>query len=151
MNQDFDPLEKIVHGELNRLAPIKAPPELSRAVLDRIRAGPPLAWWQQSIWNWPPLARGAFLFVAIMLVLCVSGGSWVVGPEVETSLQGTADKFSGLGALWSVVLAIGSWLMTVWQHSLQPSLPYLVGAVIAAYVLCLALGTAVVRYAVRHS
>jgi hypothetical protein len=151
MSQDFDPLEKAVGGELKRLAPIKAPHDLSRNVLAQIRAAPAPAWWQQSIWSWPSPARVAFLFIAVMLMLMASGGGWVASPEVQSSWQGTAEKLSAFSALWTAVLTIGSWLLALWERSLQPWLPLIIAVAATAYLACLGLGTAVVRYVSRQT
>ena len=151
MNRDFDPLEKIVANELGKLAPLQAPAGLSRAVLERLRAGPQLYWWQQSIWNWPPLARAAFLFVGLALLLTVCGGSWVAGADVEASLQGAEQKLSAVATLGNALVTVTTFFATVWQRAFQPWLPYIFGVAALAYVVCLALGTAVARYAFRSS
>ena len=150
MSQDFDPLEKIVGGELRRLAPIKAPEALSLNVLAQIRASPELAWWQQSIWSWPPLARATFLFVGLSLMILVSGGGFV-SPEVQWSWEGTTEKLNAFSPLWTALLGVGGWLLTIWEHSIQPWLPHIIGVAVTAYLLCLGLGTAVVRYVSRQA
>ena len=151
MNQDTDPLAKIVGAELRKLSPLKAPASLAENVLGRVRAMPEPAWWQQSIWSWPPLARGVFLIVAFSLLLLVSGGTWVASPELEGSWQTTASKLGGFSTLWAAVLSVLNWLLVLWDRAVQPLLPYLLTVVAVAYLLCLALGTAVVRLAYRHS
>jgi hypothetical protein len=151
MSQDFDPLEKVIGEELRKLAPIKAPAALSQNVLAQIRAAPSLPWWEQSIWSWPPLARATFLFIALALMLTVLGGSWVATPEVQSSFQGTAEKLSAFSALLTALSAIGGWLLTLWERSLLPWLPYIIAVAATAYLLCLGLGTAVVRYVSRQT
>ena len=149
-DSDFEPLEKIVGQGLRTLTPLKAPPGFSSSVLNKIREGPELAWWQQSIWCWPPLARAAFLFAALMVLLVVSGGGWFATPDAQ-SWSGAADKLGEVSALGTIAMTVGGWLVTLWERSFQPWLPYLLGGAAVAYLLCLGLGTAVVRYAFRHS
>jgi len=150
MSQDFDPLEKVVGGELRKLAPIKATESLSFNVLAQIRAGPQLAWWQQSIWSWPPLARATFLFIALSIMLLVSGGGFVASPEVQLSWDGAAERLSAFSPLWTALMAVAGWLLTVWERSILPWLPHIIGVAVTAYLLCLGLGTAVVRYVSRQ-
>ena len=150
MSQDFEPLEKVVGSELRRLLAIKAPDSLSLNVLAQIRAGEELPWWQQSIWSWPPLARATFLFIALSLMILVSGGGYVASPEVQWSWDGVTGSLGAFSPLWTAAVALGGWLLTVWERSLLPWLPYIVATAVTAYLFCLGLGTAVVRYVSRQ-
>lgn len=151
MNQDFDPLERIVGEELRRLPALKAPVSLSKTVLDKVRSGPQLAWWQQSIWSWPSPARIGFLLSATLLFVLASGGNWFAGAGVQSSWQTGAQKLSALTALWNGLMVLLGSLAGIWEISIVPWLLQIGIAATCIYLFCVGLGTAFVRYTLKQS
>jgi hypothetical protein len=151
MNRDFDPLERIVGQELRELPPLKAPASLSKSVLAKIHAAPQVPWWQQSVWSWPMPARIAFLIIATTLFLLACGGNWFAAEDAQNSWRVGAQKLSTLATLGNGLMVLLGSLGAIWQTYVAPWVPYIAGAAAAAYLFCLGVGTAFVRYTLKQS
>jgi hypothetical protein len=148
MSIEPDPkLERLIHRELRSLPDRPAPESLLPRVMAAIRERQSLPWWARPWTSWP---RGAQM-VSFLLLLGVLGGlgwgwptAWeAVGP-VET--VGIPDRLlSPLGTLWQGIVTLGGEAMAYLNAEGRPLLLMIGCVVLALYLFCVGLGTALVR------
>jgi len=133
--------ERELDKRLKGLPPLKAPPALLSAVMNRVEARTRWAWWT---WSWgaraaslPVLAAGAgsIAFVAGRLLSLLTRASWAAGPRALNALVAAHSGVSmALGrAFWEVLAAFGQPLL------IPAGLAYLIcaGAAVAVWQLSL--------------
>jgi hypothetical protein len=145
MKAKFDPtLEQLIHQELKKLPPVKAPTTLAARVLAAVRARKALPWWQQSFWHWPVLAKAAFLLFAALIVLSLTGGTWFAG-EVASTSSGVAKGFMNFVNPLATAMAV------MWRSFLQTLVIWGLGAAAMLYFFCVGAGTLFVRVAYKRA
>jgi hypothetical protein len=155
MNSDY---EKRLEAEIARA--IKALPELDapRTLLPRILAAvekrAASRWYRRSWQEWPPIWR-AFTLVGLLAAfagLCLAG--WELQQLRGWSLlaQEAGDLFSGIGAVYNALNVLGGAVVLVLKQFGTSTVVLCVAAAGLSYALCVAVGTACVRFAfVRHT
>jgi hypothetical protein len=142
-------LEALVDRELKALPPLTAPPNLAPRILAAIAARAEAPWYRRPWQTWPlALQAPSFaLLLALFGTLCF--GSWRFF-QSET-VAATTGKVGGILSVFDLVLrtlgALRDAGLQVIQHV---GSGYVIGfalVVLTAYALCLALGTACVRFA----
>jgi hypothetical protein len=152
MKPEFDPqLEAILDAELKKLPPIPAPPSLLSNVMSAIAARDRLPWWQRAWWDWPLVAKAAFLLIALAIAGAFSGGGAVLDEGVANYSQHVAGRFGPLTGLWETVLTILNVLWSLVEKIGRPVLLYAATAICLLYLSCLGLGTVCVRYALKRA
>jgi len=137
-------LERLIHQELRKLPPVKAPEALSARVLATVRARRSLPWWQTSIWQWPSYARTAFLIALAIAVAVITGSPWWAG-EVAASYSGPLAQTTQL------IGSLGNAFVVLWKTLLQNVVLFGLAFTAMLYLFCLGAGTVFVRLAVRRS
>jgi hypothetical protein len=151
MNSESDPkLASQIDAALKSMPLSQAPPSLLPAVLARIEARSRQPWWRLSWWNWPMPARAAFAGLAVILAAVLSGGGFALSEKTVTYSKSWTDHLvmadfqpAFVDPLWKA----GHLVCT----EMLPLLHY--GAIAAGvlYLICLGLGTACFRFAVKHA
>lgn len=137
-------LERLIHQELRKLPPVKAPEGLPARVLLAVRARQAWPWWQQSIWHWPNFARTTFMILLSIAVAAMTSSTWwatEVASNFAPNLAPATQMFSTLGNAMAVL----------WKTVLQNVMLYGLAVVAMLYLFCLGAGTMFVRLAVRRS
>ncbi len=153
MNQEPDPqLERWTHGNLRRLPELSAPPSLLPRVLAALQAEARLPWWRQSWWRWPLAAKVAALavFLASATALSFLGAS--IQPAADSLSTALDERLGIISHLWIALAALGGALETL-LLSLAGN-PWVLAAgagCTALYLLSIAAGTVLVRYASREA
>ena len=137
-------LERIIHQELRKLPPVKAPDVLSARVLASVRARQSLPWWQQSIWNWPNGARTAFMVALAVVVAVITGSTWWAPDIAAKGADVFSESAQGLQPFSNAFFAL-------WRTILQNVLVFGLAFCAVLYLLCLGAGTMFFRFAVRRS
>ena len=152
MKPKFDPtLERLIHQELQKLPPVKAPTTLTARVLAAVRARKALPWWQQSFWHWPMSAKAAFFIFAGLVLLSLTGGTWFAG-EVASGYSGLADKSLSLArGLVDFLNPLGTAMAVMWRSFLQTVVIWGLGAAATLYFICVGAGTLFVRVAYKRA
>jgi hypothetical protein len=145
MQPEIDPnLERVIHQELRKLPPLKAPDMLLGRVLVGVRRERALPWWRKSIWQWPNGVRTAFLIVLAVMVTAIMSSTWWAGDVAARGadvLHESARPFMPLGNAFFVL----------WRTLLQNVVLFGLAFCGLLYLLCLGAGTMFVRFAVRRS
>jgi hypothetical protein len=145
MQPEIDPnLERVIHEELRKLPPVKAPEALSARVLATVREQQALPWWHKSIWQWPQAMRTAFLVILAIMVAAMTGSTWWAGDVAAKGVNAFTESTQGL-------MPLGNAFLVVWKvvlHNIALSLLIFSGML---YLFCLGAGTMFVRFAVRRS
>lgn len=137
-------LERLIHQELRKLPPVKAPETLSARVLAAVRERQSLPWWQTSIWYWPSYARAVFLIALAVMVAVISGSPWWAG-EVAANYSGPLTQTT------QVLGSLGNAFLVLWKTLLQNVVLFGLAFTGMLYLFCLGAGTVFVRLAVRRS
>jgi hypothetical protein len=151
MNVEPDPkLAAQVDQALKRLPDLKAPSSLLRHVLSAIEAQSALPWWRRSWWNWPMSAKAAFAVVTTVLAALLSGGGYVLSEGATVYSKQWTDRLPAadlqapsFDSLWNAVHLLA--------QSFQPLFHYAAFAGVLLYLVCIGLGTACFRFAVKHA
>lgn len=142
-------LEALVDRELKSLPPLPAPPSLAPRILATIATRVETPWYRRPWTTWPLAMR----VPSFALLLALFGGLCFGGWKLfqTNALTVTTTKVSGVFSVVDLTLRILAVLreaaLQVVQHA---GSVYVIGfAVMAflAYALCLALGSACVRFA----
>jgi len=137
-------LERVIHHELRRLPPVKAPEALAARVLASVQAHRDLPWWQQSIWHWPAYVRTAFLIVLAVGFTVITSSTWWAGA--------VAANYSGVFSPVTQLLGtLGNAFLVLWKTLLQNVVLFGLAFTAMLYLFCLGAGTMFVRLAVRRS
>ena len=145
-NPDPDPnLEAWAWAELKKLPPVPAPATLLPRVLQRLEARARRYWWLRVWWDWPLAAKVASLMLGIALAGSLGGGGLLVDERVAAYAGDITERFTPLAGLWDIATALGRAAVQVWAAVAQPVILTGLALGTVLYLLCLGLGTAVVR------
>lgn len=145
--------EKELHRELEALPELQAPSTLIPAVMDRITAAAPVAWYQASWWQWPLAVRAASVVLALT-VLGASGwlsgffGNWGFGQHVLGACVGLKEMWVGMLESGGTALVAGA---DFWRKYGQMILGAAAFLLLSTYFICVAAGTALYQLAWRKS
>lgn len=137
-------LERVIHQELRRLPPVKAPDVLLSRVLAGVRREQALPWWRKSIWQWPHGARTFFLIALAVMVTALTSSTWWAG---DVAARG-ADVLNESARPF---LPLSNAFLVLWRTILQNLVVFGLAFSGMLYLLCLGAGTMFVRFAVRRS
>lgn len=152
MDPEFDPqLESQIDAELKQLPPVKAPASLAPRVLALLEQRARLPWWQRAWWDWPLAAKAAFLVLAVALAGLAGGGGVMIDQGVADYSQQVTERLTPVGSLWDSAQTLFEAAGLLWAKTGQPLLVFFLIGVGALYVICLGLGTACVRYAMKRA
>ena len=149
MNPQFEKqLEASVRRELDALGELPAPPALANRIMRAIEQRAAVPWYRQSWSTWPLALRLASLSALLLAFggLCWSG--WLVthGATVPAWMNAL---YENTGALWRTAVVLVNTTASLFS---QLGTGVFVGGAIlmfGAWVLCIGLGTAYVRLAMR--
>lgn len=146
-------LEALVDGELKALPPLSAPPELAPRILALIAARSETPWYRRAWTTWPLRLQAASL---VTLLVIFAGFSFCGDQAVQ--LAGDSAVAHKLGSVWSLLQVLrntcGLLLGAVHAVIQQIGTVYLCAAiavVVVAYGLCVALGSACLRFALPRN
>lgn len=144
MRSEYDPkLESLVHAELRKLPPLKAPDTLAPRVLASIRQRAARPWWQRDWEQWPFAARVLLVALSLSLVTGLAGGGWFIDAQFSACAQQAARRFQDL---WTSVSPWADSGMLLWGKMLQSTvLIYGLAFLALLYASCLGAGTLFVR------
>jgi hypothetical protein len=152
MDPEFDPkLESLIDAELKELPPVKAPASLAPRVLALLEQRARLPWWQRAWWDWPLAAKAAFLVLAVALAGLAGGGGVMIDQGVVDYSQQVTERLTPVVSLWDPAQTLFEAAGLLWSKTGQPLLLFFLIGVGALYVICLGLGTACVRYAMKRA
>jgi len=156
MKHPREPLEhweQSLHQELMELPELEAPPTLIPTVLHRIEASARLAGSHSSWWHWPVALRTVSVVLALAVVGLLGGLSGWLG-ELGLGhrlLQTGAGLQNALSSAWhtgGLELGPGAGF---WNEHFQTILIAAAGLILAAYLTCVAAGTALYEVAWRRN
>ena len=142
-------LEELIHRELGKLPPRRAPATLIPRVTAAIQARARRPWWRRSWSHWPRQIQGPF--VAVMLVL--AGGLAYAGAlgwdaiQLSSLLGGLGHYFNFLAPVWETAGARASACYTVGRAAAPRLLVWGLAAAGLMYLSCVCLGTVFWRVA----
>jgi len=149
MNPNYEKqLEASVRRELDALGELTAPPALANRILQAIEQRSVVPWYRQSWVAWPYSIRIASLTV----LLVAFGGMCFGGWELTHGATGQGwfgGWFAEAGALWQTLAVLTNTAARLVGQLGQGF--FVIGAVLmfASCVVCIGLGTACVRLAMR--
>jgi len=149
MNPDYEKqLEARVREELDTLGDLTAPPALSQRIMERLTTQPAAPWYRRAWPTWPVGWQMASLLVLIAACGGLSLGGWEL-LRVINAQEATRTGLAEAQALWrtaGVLLNIGGTFL----NRLSPTVLITGFALFfTASALCLGLGSACVRLALR--
>ncbi len=152
MEPEFDPeLEALLHQELRKLPPLKAPATLAPRVLAAIQArAMTRPWWQQSWWQWPLAAQVALVVLGLAIVGLFTGGGFLVDSHVSAYSQEAAQRLTPLNTIWNSLTPVADAGLLLWNKYFQPLLLYGLALLAFLYLSCVGAGTAFVRIALKR-
>ena len=147
--KDFDDLDSLVGGALDRLPPPRAPRSLLPRVMAALeanqaahrpapRARPWLAW---------PLA---WQVASIAIVMAMTLGIWRLWPHTVSLVAwftppSVAETGTELASVGTTAAAVAGAVRTVWHALVQPFVFYMLALVLAMCAACAAFGAALGR------
>lgn len=146
-------LEQLIHGELRRLPPLKAPETLVHRVMLAVHEKQRAPWWQRSWLAWPvgtQLASLLILLVSAGLVSYLLGAAWD-GVDATSLWQRVTASFAWLQPFWEIALALINTIAVVFRAADQRLFLAGAGVVVAAYLACVGMGTVCVRFAFKRA
>ena len=151
MEPDIDPkLERLIDAELKKLPFSKAPASLSPRVMAILAARTREPWWQRAWWDWPLAAQFAFLIVALAIAGGFSGGTLVLDHGAATYSQQMTERLAPITGIGETMMTLVNAVGLIWEKAAQPFVLYALVLAGALYLICLGLGTACVRYALKR-
>lgn len=142
-------LAALVDRELKSLPPLHAPPTLAPRILAAIAACTEVPWYRRAWQTWPLALQGSSLAVLLALFGTLCFGGWKFSQS--EAVVATAGKASGVLSVFELAFRTLGVLRDAGVQVIQHIGPgYVIGfAVMAltAYAVCLALGSACVRFA----
>ena len=142
-------LAALVDRELKALPPRPAPLNLAPRILAAIAARAEAPWYRRAWQTWPMALQGASLAVLLALFATLCFGGWKFSQS--EALAATAGKASGVFSVFELAYRTLGVLRDAGMQVIQHIGPgYLIGfavMVLMAYAVCLALGSACVRFA----
>ena len=152
MNSEPDPkLVAQIDAALKNLPTAQAPPSLIRHVLATIEARQAQPWWRSSWWHWPITAKAAFAILAVALAAVLSGGGFVLSENAVLYSKQWMSNWSVDGFHFASLDSLSNAGYLVWTQAMQPLLHYGLVAAGLLYLVCVGLGTACFRFAVKHA
>jgi len=146
-------LEQLIHRELRRLPPLKAPETLVHRVMLAVHEKQRAPWWQRSWLAWPvgmQVSSLLILLVSAGIVSYLLGAAWD-GVNVLSVWQRVTASFAWLRPFWEIASAVANTVAVVFRAADQRLLLAGVGVVVAAYLACVGLGTVCVRLAFKRA
>ncbi|HKQ40589.1 MAG TPA: hypothetical protein VJ063_21140 [Verrucomicrobiae bacterium] len=137
-------LARVIHQELRKLPPLKAPEALLGRVLAGVRLQQALPWWRKSIWQWPNAARTTFFVVLAVMITAIMSSHWWAGDVAAKGVEVLSDSTQPLVPLSNAFLVL-------WRTLLQNVVIFGLAFSGMLYLLCLGAGTMFVRFALRRS
>jgi len=145
-------LAALVDRELKALPPLHAPHNLTPRILAAIAARAEAPWYRRAWQTWPPALQGASLTVLLVLFGTLCFGGWRFS-QTEAVVE-TSAKVGGVLSVFDLVFRTLGVLRDAGVQVIQHiGSGYLIGfAVMAlmAYAVCVALGSACVRFALAR-
>lgn len=142
-------LEALVDRELKSLAPLSAPPSLAPRILAAIAARAEAPWYRRAWPTWPLVLQGTSLAILLALFGTLCLGSWRFFQSETVAV--TTEKVGGVLSVFDLVLrtlgALRDAGLQVIQHVGSGYVIAFAAVVLMAYALCVALGSACVRFA----
>ena len=152
MEPEFDPkLESLLSDELKSLPPVKAPASLLPNVMAVLAARARMPWWQHAWWDWPLTAKVAFVLLAVSIAGLLGGGGSILGDSAAGYSTEVLERFNGMEGTFDLFAPLVDAAALVWARTAQPFLLYGVFIVGALYLMCVGMGTACVRYALKRA
>ncbi len=148
----MDDWEEQLHRDLMELPDLDAPPTLIPGVLSRLTASEPAAWYQRAWWQWPiglRIASAAFVIAVLGTLGWVAGSVGGLGLGLRLVDLVTASMAAGSAALDQIATLLGSG-GAFWMEHGQMILLGAATLLLAAYLTCVAAGTALYRLAWRR-
>jgi hypothetical protein len=145
MNPQYEKqLEASVRRELEALDELPAPPALAKRIMAAVEQRAAVPWYRQSWVTWPLALRLASFAVMLLAFAGLCWGGWAL-----THGATPPSWFADVAALWRTAVVLAE--TVVGLVSRIGSGVLLAGAVVvfAAWVMCIGLGTAYVRLAMR--
>jgi len=149
MNPHYEmQLEAEVRRELDALSELPVPPALAKRILRAVEARAAAPWYRKSWSAWPLALRTASM---AMLLLAFGGlclGVWAL--THEAMLPGWVNNaFAEVWGLWRALGVVGSTAMALIGRLGAGVLLGMAAVSFIAWVMCIGLGTAFVRLALR--
>lgn len=142
-------LEALVDRELKALPPLQAPPNLAPRILAAIAARAETPWYRRAWQTWPQPLQGASLTLLLALFGTLCFGGWKLSQS--EAVAATAGKASVVLSVFELGFRTLGVLRDAGVQVIQHiGSGYVLGfavLVLMAYAMCLALGSACVRFA----
>lgn len=141
-------LEASVRRELEALGEVPAPSALANRILAAIEQRAAAPWYRQSWATWPVGLRLSSLAVLLLAFAGVCFGAWQLtqGAMPPSWLSGW---YADLCALWRTVGVLADTTVTLFSRIGTGFIIGVVAVMFTAWVMCIGLGTACVRLAMR--
>ena len=149
MNPDYEKqLEARVHRELETLGELPAPPALANRIMRQITTQPAAPWYRRAWTTWP---RG-WRFAALVVLVSAFGGLCFGAGELTrtiTALVQTSGWFTDAQALWQTFVVLSDIAHSFTSRLGTGVIATALAVVFAGCVVCIGLGSACVRLALR--
>lgn len=151
MDPEIDPkLETLLGAELKKLPLLSAPTSLVPRVMAILATRQALPWWQRSWWDWPLAAKAAFLLIAVAIAGAFGSGGVLVDQGVVNYSQQMTERLGPASTLWDTAVSLRTAAGHLWAQAAQPLLVTLLIAAGMLYLICVGVGTAFVRSALKR-
>jgi hypothetical protein len=153
MNTQFEKqIAAKVQDELNTLGELSAPPALAGRVLRAIAQRSAVPWYRSAWQSWPLALQGVSLVALLLLFggICYGVGQLSHAAQVSPAGQQAGQWFAWFGVLWKTAGVLTAAVATAFR---QLGTGIWIGgglALLAAYAMCVGLGTACVRLAMAR-
>ena len=149
MNPQYEKqLEACVRRELDALGELPAPPALANQIMRAIEQRGVVPWYRQSWSAWPLALRLASFSVLLVAFGGLCWGGWLV-THGATVPDWMSTLYAGAGALWRTAVVLGNTVISLFSHLGTGVLFGGATVMFGAWVMCIGLGTAYVRLALR--
>ena len=151
MKPELDPrLAALVDAELKKLPPLAAPESLARDVMAVLAARANTPWWHRAWWDWPVAAKAAFLLVAVLLAGAFSSGGIVLDRTITGYTETISGHLEPFTTLLDTLRTLANALSLVAEGFSTSTLIYTALVAAILFFVCLGMGTAWVRYALKR-
>ncbi len=141
-------LEARVRRELDALGELAAPPALANRILRAVEQRAAAPWYRQSWAAWPLALRVISLTVLLLAFGGVCLGSWELA-QGAAGQNWLGDGFAAAGALWQTMVVLITTAGRLISQLGQGFLVIAAALMFGTCVVCIGLGTAWVRLAMR--
>ena len=149
MNPDYEKqLEARVRRELDALGELPAPPALANRIMRVLEQRATAPWYRRA---WPTWPLGLRLASLVLLLSAFGGlcfGAWELTHTV-TTMEQTRSWFADAQALWRTVGVLGNIVSTFTARLGTGVIVTALALLFAASAVCIGLGSACVRLALR--